>query len=103
MAKYKIILRREKAEVAISITEIETNRIVYKNGFFGSVDYHTYEEFKELKSKFLEYINDSIIEFRNLNRCFKLFNNLMSGKTMYIDKHEVDEKLNSVIIKGEVK
>lgn len=103
MTKYKICLRREKSEISISITEIETNKIIYKNGFFSSVDYYKYEEFKELKSKFLEYIGESIIQFRNIDRCHELFHNLMSGKIMTINKYEIDETLNLVNVIGGVK
>ncbi|WP_304576778.1 hypothetical protein [Romboutsia ilealis] len=103
MVKYKIYLRREKAEISISITEIPTDKIVYKNGFFSSVDYHKYEEFKELKSKFLQYVGESIIQFRNVDRCHELFHNLMSGKIMTIDKYEIDETLNLVNVIGGVK
>ena len=100
MIKYKITLRRENAEVGISITELATGKLIYKNGFFASVDYYEKEEFEELSDKFLEYVNESIIQFRNLDRYYNLLRRLMKNKMIAFSRIDVDEEHNIVTITG---
>ena len=69
MPKYSITLRREMAEIAISVTEFDSGKIIYKSGFFGSTDYKYDEKFTELSQMFIKYAHDSVI---NADSCILL-------------------------------
>ena len=101
MPEYKITLRRELSEIGISVTKIETGELVYKNGLFASVNYKDEKKFKELSSKFKEYLQANvIIQMRNISRYYNLLINLLGNEIIDIEKVELDEDINIVQIYG---
>lgn len=102
MPKYSITLRREMAEIAISVTEFDSGKIIYKSGFFGSTDYKYDEKFTELSQMFIKYAHDSVIQLRNEDRYFTLLNNLLDDKVIDIEKIQLEEETNTVKIYGGV-
>lgn len=101
MPEYKITLRRELSEIGISVTNMETGELVYKNGLFASVDYKNEKKFKELSSKFIEYLKGNVvIQLRNTARYYNLLNNLLGSEIIDIESVELDEEVNIVKIYG---
>lgn len=101
MSKYKILLRRELSEISISVTDIQTEELIYKNGFFSTPDYKYSEEFTELSNAFIHYANNAeVIELKNLQRYFDLLNNLLGDRAIDINNININEETNKVKIYG---
>lgn len=101
MSKYKISLRRELSEISISVTDIKTEELIYKNGFFSTPDYKYTEEFATISNAFIQYANNAeVIELKNLQRYFDLLNNLLGDKALDINNIDINDKTNVVKIYG---
>lgn len=95
--QHKITLRKEINDVGISITEVSTNKLVFKSSIDTNGDYVHLSEFKEMSDMFCKYLYNSIVEFRNLERYYNLFANLLQMHCLPSNpKIESDTNLNII-------
>lgn len=89
--KYEIYLRREWNDIGISITDINTHELVYKNGFKSNTDYKNDPRFIELQNVFIKYLKEENVDitFMNNDRTFKLLANLI-GENNVLDYEDID-------------
>ena len=100
MSKYTIYLRRENNEIGISVTDNDSNNLVYKDSFLGDINYYKTLEFIDLKEKFLEYLSESDISFINNTRNYNLFCKLLGDLGIGFESVILDDKTNRVKYMG---
>lgn len=95
--KHKITLRKEINDVGISITEVSTNKLIFKSSIDTNGEYEHLSEFNEISNMFCKYLDNSIVEFRDLERYYILFANLLQMHCLPSNpKIEKDIKLNII-------
>lgn len=94
MSKYKIVIRREMDEIGISVSDNETDALIFTDAFKSDINYYKTVEFINMREKFLEFLNESDIELSNNKRTQNLFVKLLGNIGIEFESVILDEKSN---------